>query len=281
MSLISEALKRARAEAAQREAAEKGLPDRPSPARLPRRRRSAVVPTVVVVVLLGVSVGAAFWLGRRSVEPPPASGRGSAVTAPVPSTAGGEPGRASGGEPRPAANLPPSAAERPAAPVASTPGPGGAPADHPSAPASGTAAEAPRASSGDTVPRDLGSIANRVPRAPAAAPAPVPARPSSTVPAGSAAAPSHRSAPAAATPASAAPVAEPSDGESFVRRLPLPGGKVIELGGIAWSESEPIAVINGELTGRGQIVDGYTVDAIEPGRVWLRKGETTVFLKLR
>ncbi|HEX5758728.1 MAG TPA: hypothetical protein VF121_06000, partial [Thermoanaerobaculia bacterium] len=69
-------------------------------------------------------------------------------------------------------------------------------------------------------------------------------------------------------------------GASHVRRAPVPGGGAIELGGIAFSANQPVALLNGRVVGVGEVVEGFTVIAIEPRRVELRGHGTTVFLTL-
>jgi len=84
------------------------------------------------------------------------------------------------------------------------------------------------------------------------------------------------------TPAAAptpAPVPEPSRAAATVaatpstgtvlRRAVLENGRTLELGGIAWSETTPLAYLNGRLRGVGEVVEGFRVDAIEPEAVEL------------
>jgi hypothetical protein len=67
-------------------------------------------------------------------------------------------------------------------------------------------------------------------------------------------------------------VAEPADEpptDSFVQQFPLPDGGSIELGGVAWSETGPFALINGRVVSPGSVVEEYTVERIGPTHVIL------------
>ncbi len=88
--------------------------------------------------------------------------------------------------------------------------------------------------------------------------------------------------PAAIVPAAGPPSApRPTLVQSFVRELRLPGGTVIHLGGIAWSEVAPLAYLNGKLLGVGESVAGQTIERIEKESVVLVGGEERRILKLR
>jgi hypothetical protein len=76
-------------------------------------------------------------------------------------------------------------------------------------------------------------------------------------------------------------VAATGSAESFVQQVPLPGGGAIELGGIAWSESGPFALINGRVVGPGAVIDGYTLERIRPGHVVLSGDGRRVHLSLQ
>ncbi|MCP3961853.1 MAG: hypothetical protein GY719_28760 [bacterium] len=98
MSLINEALKRARIDAARRDAAQKGVPAAALPVYVPARRRSWLAP--VIGFLLGLTVVAvaagAFWIawqpgqerpGQEPSQPaPPAAAVAEPVTPPAPAT---------------------------------------------------------------------------------------------------------------------------------------------------------------------------------------------------
>jgi len=89
--------------------------------------------------------------------------------------------------------------------------------------------------------------------------------------------------PAAAAPA--APPARPArpapplpDGKTFVRTVSLPGEDPIELDGIVFSETNPVAVIGGHLLGPGASVGSFEIVKIEENRVTLRGRGVTIFL---
>jgi len=81
---------------------------------------------------------------------------------------------------------------------------------------------------------------------------------------------------AAATP----PAAPEGPAATYVRRAPLPGGGAIALGGIAFS-TNPVALLNGKVVGIGEVVDGMTVVAIAPGRVDLEGRGTRLALLIK
>jgi hypothetical protein len=63
--------------------------------------------------------------------------------------------------------------------------------------------------------------------------------------------------------------------------MPLPGGGKITLDGIAYSETSPIAVVNGKIVAPGGYVEGFTVVKILPDRVELEAEGSRAFLTLR
>ncbi len=82
-------------------------------------------------------------------------------------------------------------------------------------------------------------------------------------------------------PAPPEAVAETASALSFIHRAELPGGVSIELGGIAWSEARPFALLNRQVVGPGESVDGYAVVAIAPGQVELEVDGRTVYIRLK
>jgi hypothetical protein len=66
-----------------------------------------------------------------------------------------------------------------------------------------------------------------------------------------------------------------------VREAKLPGGAKLSLGGIAYSETQPAAVINGQVVGPGQVIGDFTVVRIESQRVELRGRGMTLYLGLK
>ncbi len=79
----------------------------------------------------------------------------------------------------------------------------------------------------------------------------------------------------------AAPPPPPAHGRNYVGSVQLPDGARIELGGIAWSEEEPRALLNDRIVGTGAYVEGFTVSKIEEGRVVLEKDGTTISISLK
>jgi type II secretory pathway component PulC len=68
---------------------------------------------------------------------------------------------------------------------------------------------------------------------------------------------------------------------TYAGSVTLPGGEKIELGGIAWSEEEPRALLNDRVVGVGGYVDGYSVSKIETDRVVLEKDGATIVLTVK
>ncbi len=118
MSLINEALKKARHEAARREAMETGQPYPVTPRHLPRRRRGGPLPWILAgALLVALGAGATAWLlsGRTAVQEMPAEPTEPGPEGPAaasPDTAG-SPSR--DGESRPPADSPADDASRSAA----------------------------------------------------------------------------------------------------------------------------------------------------------------------
>jgi hypothetical protein len=86
-------------------------------------------------------------------------------------------------------------------------------------------------------------------------------------------------------PALASPPAPPpprlGSSRTYAGGVTLPGGEKIELGGIAWSEEEPRALLNDRIVGVGGYVSGYSVSKIEPDRVVLEKDGATIVLTVK
>ncbi|MGE5414384.1 MAG: hypothetical protein ACM3NW_09435, partial [Syntrophomonadaceae bacterium] len=70
-------------------------------------------------------------------------------------------------------------------------------------------------------------------------------------------------------------------GRSFAGAASLPGGVRIELGGIAWSETEPRALLNDRVMGTGAYVEGWSVERIEEDRVVLEKDGATITITVK
>lgn len=68
------------------------------------------------------------------------------------------------------------------------------------------------------------------------------------------------------------------EGNTYTGELPVPGGGSVKLNGIVYSPDHPIAVLDGRVMGPGENVQGFTVVAIENGRVKLQGHGATVYL---
>jgi len=60
----------------------------------------------------------------------------------------------------------------------------------------------------------------------------------------------------------------------------LPSGATIELGGIVYSEDDPLALLNGRVRRVGDSVEGFDVIAIRPSSVELLRGKEKIVLRL-
>jgi hypothetical protein len=239
VSLVNEALKKARLEASRQETLQRGIPV-PPPSFFETRRRRAVWPWVALsatgLIALG---GLGFWAGQRSARGATPT-RASGVQALAADEAAADPNapRRDAAEPVLRAAAPPTAQAEispgPAARAASTPTVSHPePTTHPSA-----AAPPPQAAASDPVPL-----------------------------------------PAASHPARTTPRAQPAV-PTYVEVADLPGGR-LELGGIAWSKSDPHALINGRILGRGERVESYLIVDIQPRQVELSGDRGSFILRLR
>ncbi len=232
MSLVNDALNRARAEAAQRErrAEGDGLPPQPPPVARARRLPIWVLPALAAIVVLAVLVWR-YSTPRRAADLAGA-GTGSAV---APLSAASQPVN----RPAPLAvadvagdpteqSLP---SEREPILEDTRPGSRRKPSEISGRQSSGTSGQQPPAAESS-----------------AAAPArPTTASPTTVWESG-------------------------GDGEGtwyYVGSLSLPGGGTIELGGIAWSATAPSAVLNGSLLSVGSEILGLRVAAISERTVTL------------
>ena len=71
------------------------------------------------------------------------------------------------------------------------------------------------------------------------------------------------------------------DGRTYVGKVILPDGARIELGGIAWSDEEPRALLNDRIVATDAWVAGFTVASIEENRVALVRDGMTIYLTLK
>ncbi|HEX7183839.1 MAG TPA: hypothetical protein VF756_18565 [Thermoanaerobaculia bacterium] len=260
MSLIDEALKRARQEAARQDAAEREARYARVPVYAPlvtsrRSSRSWLIPVMVALcIAVGVGVGVLLTRGpgaeRAAVLTPdpspialPPSGRGAPPPAPKTSSPPlPEGGRAMG--------------ER---------GQGGEDSEP----------QTPRIEVVEETP---------APARPVPAPAPVQEAPPAAVPATPDPLP-YPNVPAApreepAAPAIQLPQTPPSEPKTYVREVPVSGGGSIRLNGIAYSE-QPVALFSDKVVGVGESIGGYTVVAIEQKRVQLQGQGQTVYVTLQ
>ncbi len=261
MSLISDALKRARQEAARQDSLRQGLPYAVGVADPPVRRApwiSLLAGLGAGCILAAAVFALAFFAGWGPFHRPAVETRTAAAPVPVapqiPVT-----------EPAALPVAPPEVQERPAAPITPPPAPVAAPAPEPK-PIS-------------EVPREP----ERRPAPPAAAP-PVVRRPApEPTPAAPAPAPVaevERPAPVPAATPQAAPAGDSGlvEGQVYSGEVPVPGGGSVKLNGIVFSQDHPIAVLDGRVMGPGESVQGFTVIAIESGRVKLQGHGSTVYL---
>lgn len=83
------------------------------------------------------------------------------------------------------------------------------------------------------------------------------------------------------------PDSEDSPGRSssqprvFVERATLASGDTLELGGIAWSETGPYALLDERVVGLGESVMGYMVTRIAPQEVELEGSEGAILIRLK
>jgi hypothetical protein len=75
--------------------------------------------------------------------------------------------------------------------------------------------------------------------------------------------------------------ANAAEASEYLRQVALDGDEKIVLAGIAWSPEHPVALLNGQPLGVGEIVHGYTVVRIRPDGVELRGRGRMLFLRLK
>jgi hypothetical protein len=71
------------------------------------------------------------------------------------------------------------------------------------------------------------------------------------------------------------------DGKTYIGEVTVPDGGKIELGGIVYSESNPVALINDRVLPPGGVVEEFTIVSIKPDRVELNGRGVTIFLTLK
>lgn len=268
MSLIDEALKRARQEASRQDAEARELRYRQVPV-IPglrqRPRRSWLLPVVIAACLTaGVGIGLGLSLSRNSGEavkaalpPAPSASTAAPVSQPVVQETQEAPPPPVVEEAEPQAIT-----EREESPAPAAPKPAAPPAPEP------VPQEEPRIA--DMRSREI-SLTPAAPRPqPEDPPAPEPAAPA-PVP----------SAPVVAEPSAPAPTpAAPGEVRTYQQEMPLPGGGALRLNGIAFSE-RPVALFGDKVVAPGETVSGYKVISIEARRVRLEGAGGTVVVELQ
>lgn len=258
MSLIDEALKRARQEAAKQDAAARELRYRQVPVipglRQPARR-SWLLPVVIAACLI-VGIGLGLALSGRGNEDqraalPPAP---SAPQEPAPTPAAPE---------VPPSPLPAVVEEEPASPVVEKK-PDARPVPEAAVPPARPVQEEEPVMA-DMRQREI--VLNPPP--PQTEPTPAPQAPAP-----------EPAAPSAPPPATLAPAVEPGQVRTYQQELPLAGGGTLRLNGIAYSE-RPVALFGDKVVAPGESVAGYKVLAIEQGRVRLEGQGGVVVIEMQ
>ena len=72
-----------------------------------------------------------------------------------------------------------------------------------------------------------------------------------------------------------------ADGKTYAGKVTLPDGPKIELEGIVFSETNPVALINGKVLPPGGVVEEFTIVSIKSDRVELNGRGVTIFLTLK
>ncbi|MGH9382178.1 MAG: hypothetical protein ACRD2Z_16445 [Thermoanaerobaculia bacterium] len=248
MSLISESLKKARG-------------DRPGlyPVAHPPPRR-AVAPWLAAAVAVGVAAGVLIGVLVRRESTATREAMPVAVAAAVPEASGTEVTAAGTPDPPAAARSRLPTAERGTA-VGQN---GGTDTARPATPAPTDGSESPPAS---PAVHDPGPTE----------PAPPPPEPAAALEAQPVPAPP----PPRATSATAPQQGAPTAGGSYLRRVTLPGGAELALGGIAWSEANPAALVNGQVLSPGEGSDDWIITAVERSRVEIEWQGVRFHLRLK
>lgn len=286
MSLINEALRKARQDAAEQDANERGVAYRPPRAHLPTQSRLGVGLVLGIAAGFAVAFLAAWWLLRPSPADPVAGGPGLEVAdhAPSPAPDAGITSKLEPPEPLPAQPVAPSAS--PDSDQRKDPRAGARPArsaQEPSAAAPRSASSNPEKSSATQAVEPptppLGPI-----RAPVADQEVSASVATTLAPAEAPGAQTGGAVPAKTTdlpkliepPASVGRVSS----DEFVLEATL-GDLVLSLDFIVWSATKPFAQINGRQVEVGQQVEGLLVESIERDRVGLRGTNGSIVLRIR
>jgi hypothetical protein len=261
MSLISDALKKARQEAARQDSLQPGLPYAVGAATAPAPRAPwiSLLAGLGAGCLLAAAIFAMAYFGGWGPFHKPAAQTQVAAAPPAPTSAAPSPQPVTAPPSQPAVQEPP---PKPVV-VVETPAPKPAPEPPPK-----REPEAVRPAPQSQTPPAVAITPHPVPEpapqpaaeAPAPAPAPV------------------QAAPTPAAPPQSAPEGGLVEGNTYTGELPVPGGGSVKLNGIVYSPDHPIAVLDGRVMGPGENVQGFTVVAIESGRVKLQGHGATVYL---
>jgi hypothetical protein len=72
-----------------------------------------------------------------------------------------------------------------------------------------------------------------------------------------------------------------SDGKTYAGEVTLPDGPKIALEGIVFSETNPVALINGKVLPPGGVIEEFTIVSIKPDRVELNGHGVTIVVTLK
>lgn len=279
MSLVRDALRKAEREAAARRRRELGLPEPPEGPLQPfRKRKGHVSAAGLGLGILGLLIamgGGWILLGRPGFErrtiPP---GQTAAVASPA--ATGSRETRAAPAAAEAGTSTAASPSERKQGPQ---------PLRHD--PAAGSLAE--ETGSKEAHPSALGPDSEISPPAPrrlegAPVAAPPSPKPTGDLPRDHLERSGQKAAGRETAPREGASSPEPPAGSTptYVREAPADvGGVALRLGGIAWSESAPLAYLNGKLLGPGETVAGWRIERIERNGVLLARGSSRLRLSLQ
>ena len=241
MSLISDALKKARQEAARQDSLRQGVPYAVGSTNAPDRSRSfaPLLAGLAVGLLLAGGLAGLFYFARPEPEAKP--------------------------EARIAETVPPALVrEEPLAPSAPPIAPQISEAVPETAAPAPVPAPIPEVRTPEVVPpREVEPVPQPQPETPPAPPVVAPP------------------APAPPVQETAPPAPAPQESRSYVGEVPVPGGGVLRLNGIAFSTESPVAVLDGKVVGPGEVVQGFTVVEIRQNQVKLEGHGETVFVSLK
>ena len=72
-----------------------------------------------------------------------------------------------------------------------------------------------------------------------------------------------------------------ASGRTYVGEVSIPDGGKIALEGIVYSETNPVALINGKVLPPGAVVEEFTIASIQPDRVEFKGRGITIFVALK